>query len=358
MVERFMKNYKKKKYDFVYLTNTPSFYKVNLCNEIAKKNSLLLVLYGYGSEAVNEILTDNKSYAFDYIFLYNGKSEQRNKIVTLYRLVQLFLKIKYKKILYSGWFVPEYNIISFFTPRSKNCVICESSIRESILSGYKGLAKKLIINRMSASLPSGHLHKEIFKEIDFKGKISITGGVGIFNKGYRSEKKERSNQELKYLYVGRLIEVKNLIFLINEFNKNGKPLAIVGKGILEKQLHQIAKSNISFLGFVDNNKLSSVYQEHDVFILPSYSEPWGLVVDEALYYGLPVIVSNQVGCSIDLVELPQTGCVFDINKPAAFQDSLDLMKKNYNYFKTNVNKIDFNKRDISQVNAYIQLLND
>lgn len=46
----------KKMYDFVYLTNTPSFYKLNLCNEIARTNSLLLVLYGYGSEAVNTIL--------------------------------------------------------------------------------------------------------------------------------------------------------------------------------------------------------------------------------------------------------------------------------------------------------------
>ena len=43
-------------YDFVYLTNTPSFYKLNLCNEIAKTHSLLLILYGYGSEAVNKEL--------------------------------------------------------------------------------------------------------------------------------------------------------------------------------------------------------------------------------------------------------------------------------------------------------------
>lgn len=53
-------------YDFVYLTNTPSFYKLNLCNEIAKTHSLLLILYGYGSEAVNKELKASGNYKFDY----------------------------------------------------------------------------------------------------------------------------------------------------------------------------------------------------------------------------------------------------------------------------------------------------
>ena len=59
----------KKQYDIVYLTNTPSFYKINLCNEIGKKKKLLLVLYGYGEEAVNKTLENNISYNFEYRFL-------------------------------------------------------------------------------------------------------------------------------------------------------------------------------------------------------------------------------------------------------------------------------------------------
>ena len=49
-----------KQYDFIYLTNTPSFYKVRLCEELAKKHSVLLVLYGYGAEAVNTRLSGNE----------------------------------------------------------------------------------------------------------------------------------------------------------------------------------------------------------------------------------------------------------------------------------------------------------
>ena len=62
----------KKEYDIIYLTNTPSFYKINLCNEIAESASVLLVFYGYGSEAVNKMLKSEDSYKFDYVFLFEG----------------------------------------------------------------------------------------------------------------------------------------------------------------------------------------------------------------------------------------------------------------------------------------------
>lgn len=91
--------------------------------------------------------------------------------------------------------------------------------------------------------------------------------------------------------------------LIKAFNENGKPLTIIGTGSKEAEYKALAKSNITFLGFVDNNKLKDIYVNCDCFILPSNSEPWGLVVEEALYNGLPVIVSDMVGCNVDMVKI-------------------------------------------------------
>ena len=183
-----------KKYDFVYLTNTPSFYKINLCNEIAKRHSLLLVLYGYGAEAVNYQLGEHTNYRFDFQFLHQGDAAKRNKAITFFKLVKLILGIKYQKLLYAGWFVPEYNLLSFFTSRKKNCVICESSILDSSVSGITGFIKRTIINRMSVALPSGELHKEIFKQVNFKGTMVATGGVGIFNKQKRIQRKAEAKK--------------------------------------------------------------------------------------------------------------------------------------------------------------------
>lgn len=344
-----------KKYDFVYLTNTPSFYKLNLCNEIACTNSLLLVLYGYGSEAVNTVLENNKNLNFDYYFINQGDSNTRNKWYTFFQLMKLMLSIRYKKVIYAGWMASEYNLYSFFSPQYKNVMVCESSIFESSLNGIKGWIKRRIIGRMSCVLPSGKPHAELFRQIGYKGTVHLTGSVGIFHKGEREER-ITPNHPLRYIYVGRLIDVKNVALLIEEFNRNGKPLTIVGQGILEAELKKQAKANITFTGFIDNNKLGDVYQAHDVFILPSKSEPWGLVVEEALYWGLPVIVSDKVGSSIDMVKDLHTGCIFQSENIDSLHEAILSLEADYATFKDAVWRIDWNERDKNQIRAYTSLI--
>ena len=72
--------------------------------------------------------------------------------------------------------------------------------------------------------------------------------------------------------------------------------------LTKEDIERLAKENIIFHGAIDNKKLSSVYQNNDVFILPSYSEPWGLVVEEALNNGTPIILSDKIGCKDDVLD--------------------------------------------------------
>lgn len=346
-----MKNY----YDFVYLTNTPSFYKLNLCNRIAKKKTLLLVLYGYGSEAVNTVLTVDSKNSFDYVFINEGDSNKRPHIKTFFRLLQLMRSIKCKKILFSGWSAVEYNLYSLISPKEKNVIICESSIFDVSFKGIKGWIKKIVIDRMSAALPSGIPHNELFKSIGFAGPCYNTGSVGIFNKGKRNENKQKSGN-FKYLYVGRLVSVKNIQLIIEEFNENGKPLTIVGQGELEPELKNMAKNNISFIGFVENEQLGAIYQNHDVFILPSTYEPWGLVVEEALYWGLPCIVSSKVGSSIDMIKNLTTGEIFEDNNKMDLHRAIKHIENNYHMYKRNVDTINWELRDKEQVETYWRLI--
>ncbi len=345
----------KKNYDIVYLTNTPSFYKINLCNEVAKQKSLLLVFYGYGDEAVNTLLMDNNAYNFDYTFLWEGNSAKRNKLSCFIKLVKLLKKFSYSKLLFSGWFVPEYSVYAFLSPKRKNCMMCESSIYESNISGIRGFIKRAIINRCSTALPSGVAHKAIFDAIGFEGDIHITGGVGIFHKAERIIDKDKISIEKKYLYVGRLIECKNLRFLIERFNENGKPLTIVGKGELEQELKALAKENITFRGFIENDKLPEVYKEHDIFILPSKTETWGLVVEEAIYWGLPVVVSDRVGCGNEMVISPQTGITFELDNIDSFNSAINDIEQNYKQYRENTIAFDFEERDKKQIDCFTNL---
>ena len=156
--------------------------------------------------------------------------------------------------------------------------------------------------------------------------------------------------------MGRLIDVKNVALLIDVFNRNGFPLTIVGEGVLEKDLKSKAKPNITFTGFIANDALGDVYQEHDIFILPSKYEPWGLVVEEALFRGLPVIASSRVGAATDMVKNLSTGEIFQSGDAGSLQMAIDKVSADYDKYRRMVEAIDWGARDRAQVESYIKLL--
>ncbi len=339
-------------YDFVFLTNTPSFYKLNLCRELAKKHSLLLVLLGYGSEAVNQVPAQEP---FDVVFLHEGDLHRRNKLHVFFRLLRLMRSVRATVVLYSGWFVPEFNIYSFLSPRRRNAIICESSVLDSPFSGVKGWLKRRIINRMRAALPSGKPHVQLFEQIRFKGSLHPTGGVGLIHFSPRSARTE-TKFPLRYLFVGRLIPVKNVLMLAQEFKRNGKALTIVGSGPLEQDIRKLNAPNITLTGFIPNEQLAEVYRAHDVFILPSRYEPWGLVAEEALYHGLPVLASQHVGCAGDLIARGDTGELFTPEEPDSLTRAMHRVEQQYKHYLEKIRTIPWEKRKMQQLQAYSELI--
>lgn len=99
-------------------------------------------------------------------------------------------------------------------------------------------------------------------------------------------------------------------------------LIIVGDGEqraqLEAQAVQLGLSDVRFTGFRNQSELPRFFQLADVFVLPSRHEPWGLIVNEAMASGCPVIVSTDVGCHLDLITDGVEGCVY----PAGNIDAL------------------------------------
>ena len=99
----------------------------------------------------------------------------------------------------------------------------------------------------------------------------------------------------------------------------------VGSGELENELRALAaalKVAARFEGFRNQSELPRYYAAADVLVLPSESESWGLVVNEAMACGLPAIVSNNVGCAPDLIEEGRTGFTFPLGDVGALSDRL------------------------------------
>lgn len=137
-----------------------------------------------------------------------------------------------------------------------------------------------------------------------------------------------------FLFVGRLAPEKNLAFLLRcfgQYRSNGGDwdLVLVGAGPLESSLkEQVAGSPyasfVHFAGFKNGAELLPYYAFAGCFVLPSIKEPWGLVVNEAMASGLPVLVSNRCGSGEDLVERGGNGFIFD---PESEPELAELMQR-------------------------------
>lgn len=116
----------------------------------------------------------------------------------------------------------------------------------------------------------------------------------------------------------------------------------------------MAKKNIVFHGPINNEDLPNIYQSNDVFILPSLSETWGLVVEEALNNGLPVIVSNKVGCAEEIVN-ENNGIVFSLDSDTGLLNAIDHIRdvSYYNSLRCYIASYNFNSIAENQVTCYL-----
>lgn len=144
----------------------------------------------------------------------------------------------------------------------------------------------------------------------------------IYKENYskmRAQKPIMNLPKNNFIFVGRLIEFKNLHRLIQAFKivqKNEEwGLIILGDGELKSDLNEFALAqevkNITFLNAVNWQEVPVYLALGDVLVLPSYSEPWGLVVNEAMACGLPIVVSNKCGCASELVKESENGFTFN-----------------------------------------------
>jgi len=123
------------------------------------------------------------------------------------------------------------------------------------------------------------------------------------------------------LYVGRLAAEKNLDTLLRALLVHRQSagatlsLAVAGEGPERARLTRLAAglgpAAVAFLGFQSQVDLPRLYGIADALVLPSLNEPWGLVVNEAMASGLPILLSRSTGCLPDLLEEGVNGFSFD-----------------------------------------------
>lgn len=139
------------------------------------------------------------------------------------------------------------------------------------------------------------------------------------------------------LFCGKLIPLKNLPIVIHALGRLSRDgsldgdaphpsLLVVGDGAERSAWECLATREIpgwaKFIGFRNQTELPALYGLCDLFVLPSTEESFGLAVNEAMNAGVPVIVSDKVGCWPDLVKTGVNGEVYESRDVTALADVL------------------------------------
>lgn len=167
-------------------------------------------------------------------------------------------------------------------------------------------------------LPSKEYDNE-YSNLGNNGTLFFHGYNCIDNELFKFKHKKEMNY-MVIICVARLVPIKNLNNLLKSWklveakNTNYK-LVIIGDGPEFDRLNKL-KSNLGldsvvFLGAIPNTDIPTYFYNANAFILPSLSESWGLVVNEALAAGLPVLLSNKINASNSLLEEGVNGYGFN-----------------------------------------------
>jgi glycosyltransferase involved in cell wall biosynthesis len=155
----------------------------------------------------------------------------------------------------------------------------------------------------------------------------------VDNERYRGRAGDRSMRSgaVRVLFVGRLESEKGVLTLLDAWAAVPRPseLTIVGTGSLRPRLaERVATSAmcpVKVLGHQGRDDLADRYAGADIFVFPSVSDPWGLVMNEAMAAGLPVVASSAAGAVADLVEDGRNGFVVEPWDAGALRDSLSAL---------------------------------
>lgn len=353
------------KFRLAVLISHPIQYQAPFFKEITKEPTIDLTVFyfsdfglksyhdkGFGKEIKWDIpLLDG----YKYIFLKNLSPFPNPS--TFFGLINpevinYLKKEKYDAIWVHGWNSFTNLLVCLIAPvfgvsillRSETNLLTHGSVIKNFL---KRITLNFLFKRISAFLAIGKYNADFYKSYGIKGEKIFCVPYAVNNDFFTQKAKELLPMKYalrkKYsipenvpviLFSGKLIPQKRPMDLLKAFHELKKEhfsasLVFVGDGSLKNKLENYVKNinleQVFFMGFKNQTELPEFYAMSDVFVLPSEQEPWGLVVNEAMCFGLPVVVSDKVGAGGDLVKEGDNGYIFQFGDYLALKEMLRLV---------------------------------
>lgn len=248
--------------------------------------------------------------------------------------------------------IPGYHRIEYWAMlivclilRRKRAVFCDSTAHDNVYTLWKGIAKRIFFRFCDGFFCYGIRSKDYLLSYGAsEAKIIVRCQAAALPHGYDAQHVLESYTEnnclgdaTRFIYVGRLSAEKGLLDLLEAFailHSVGleAQLDFVGAGPCKEDLIKRTselglENSVTFLGAKSIDEIALLYATSTALVLPSHSEPWGLVVNEALAYGCPVVVSSVCGCVPELVMDGVTGFSFKVGDVKALSLAMAAASK-------------------------------
>mgnify|MGYP000493053805 FL=1 len=337
----------------LFFTNIPVPYRMDFFNELGKYCDLTVLMEN--DSAGNSLNRDwLKSYNVENYLLYIlPKIGKASKTRINYGYHKFIKKGKYDIIIVGTYYSVSAMIFIEYLRIKRIPFILNSDggfIKND--NTIKYLFKKHFISAADAYLSTGKMTSDYLKhyggtkniyQYPFTSmrKSEIPTTVTTNEMKQEARKANKITEKYVILYVGQLIYRKGIDILLKSIKGINKKeeigLYIVG-GEIKKEYKIIIEeeniSNIHFIPFKNKSSLTSFYQAADLFILPTREDIWGLVINEAMSYGLPVITTNKCIAGIELIINNINGFIVPTNYPEKISEAINKIIDNEELMKT------------------------
>jgi len=386
----------------ININNINVFYLLIMIENTNKKPKALLFLpylAPYRVDALNEI---GKYYDLTVIFLLENmftikfdQKELRNKLKVKHTVLTSGFNYKKRQIRFGIYklikqhqpdviFSNEYGLTSLLISlfqrlhlfHFKHIATTSDNVYMTSSSHLvRKIARKFVLNSAQGIIvynqETSDWYKDNFKKLIVKICPNIQRPQNLLNSGDELEQISKTyldRFELKnkkiYLYVGRLATVKGLDQLIEIFNTTKQPdeiLILIGDGPQKEEVKELINrlelnNTVLLPGRYQGNELNAWYKIANLFILPSFHEPFGAVINESLIFGIPVLCSSFAGATYFIKE-KENGLIFDPTNKKDFIEKFNEARKifsNFNIEKENLMNIEFE----FSLNSYYTLYNE
>lgn len=220
-----------------------------------------------------------------------------------------------------------------------------------------GINKHFSVNNKEVLLKEYNIADHYIVSSEYAKRTFIDQGISkekisVIPYGYDNTlffPKDKKDNIYRIIYVGRISIAKGVHYLYKSFKNlpiKDKELILIGKVDKEiLELIDLTDHEIKHYSYIPNNELNDYYCNSSVFVLPSLSDSFGLVVLEAMASGLPIIVTENVGAA-DIVNSEENGFVVPI------KDSRAISEKLLNLYENQNQREDMKRKSISAANKY------